>query len=154
MRSGVWISSGGGYTIWTDAHYFVVIASGDSSSSNIYCGASRIRYTDKGIARNQTLRYRHTPSTAPVFFSDFSMFSEGAANSVVETPLQIDESKFCPGTCAMDQGVIYDSITEETGEYVLFSTCNGDQEKLFKDGRSVYLPAGGGEAWSYRIESF
>jgi hypothetical protein len=50
--------------------------------------------------------------------------------------------------------VIYDSVEEETDEYILLATCNGDKEKIFSDGRSVYMPANGGEYWAYRIESW
>ena len=31
---------------------------------------------------------------------------------------------------------------------------NSSDEKIFSDGRSVYLPAGGGEFWAYRVESW
>jgi len=153
MRSGVWISDGGAYTVWTDSHYFVVSAAGDSVTANIYCGGSQVCYTDHGIARKQSLRLRQVASNGPKITLDYSMFREGPTATPEEVPLQIDESLFRPGTCVIEGGVIYDSITEETEEYILLSTCNGDQMKIFNDGRSVYLPAGGGESWSFRIES-
>ena len=51
-------------------------------------------------------------------------------------------------------GIIYDSVTEVTDEYILLATCNGDKEKIFSNGTSAYLPAGGGEFYSLRIENF
>jgi hypothetical protein len=36
----------------------------------------------------------------------------------------------------------------------LLSTCNGDREKIFSNGISIYLPASGGEAYAYRVERF
>jgi hypothetical protein len=154
MRTGVWISNGGGYTVWTGSHYFVVSAKGEGQSTNIYCGASQVRYTDRGIARKQNLRLRQLGAEAPAISLDYSMFKEGAGSTVEETPLEIDETLFKPGQCVIEGGVIYDSIAEETDEYILLSSCNGDQVKIYMDGRSVYMPAGGGEAWSYRIETW
>lgn len=154
MFAGVWVSDGGAYTIWTDSHYFVVSAVGDSSSANIYCGASQVRFTDKGIARKQNLRLRQIGSGSPQIVLDYSMFEDGPDSSVMEAPLEIDESLFKWGTCVIKGGVIYDSVVEETEEYILLSTCNGDKEKVFHDGRLVYMPANGRESWSFRIESF
>jgi hypothetical protein len=154
IRAGVWISTGGAYTVWTDSHYLVVSASGESLSTNIYCGASQVRYTDQGIARKQNLRLRQLGTEKPSITLDYSMFTEGAGSTIEEVPLTIDEALFEPGTCVIEGGVIYDSICEKTEDYILLSSCNGDQEKIFDDGRAVYLPAGGGEVWSYRIDSW
>jgi len=71
-----------------------------------------------------------------------------------EAPMDIDANLFSPGTCNVKDGIIYDSITEATDSYILLSSCNGDKEKIFSNGVSVYLPAGGGEAYAYRIERF
>ena len=85
---------------------------------------------------------------------DFSMYTEGKSCGVEEAPLEIDRSLFKPGVCNIVEGVIYDSVTEETSEYILLSSCNGDQIKLFSDGRSLYRSADGHESWSWRIESW
>ena len=151
---GVWLSDGGGYTVWTDAHYFVVSAAGDSSRINLYCGSSQVRYTDKGIARRQTLRIRQLPGSALQTFNDYSMYDEGEDGGVAEAPLEINMNLFEPGVCNVVKGVIYDSVTEETPEYIVLSSCNGDRIKIFSDGRMLYIPSGGRESWSYRIETW
>jgi hypothetical protein len=148
-RQGVWQLADGSYTIFTENHYFVVSASGDSTRANIYCGASQIRFTDKGIARKQTLRIRKFPG------GDLKLLKDTPPSSNETQPiLAVDMSQFQPGTCNTTEGIIYDSVSEETDDFILLSTCNGDREKLFPDGRSVYLPASGGEHWAYRIESW
>ena len=68
--------------------------------------------------------------------------------------MDIDDKLFSPGVCNIVDGIIYDSITEVTDTYILLSTCNGDREKIFANGVSVYLPADGGEAYAFRIEQF
>jgi hypothetical protein len=147
-RKGVWMTEDGNYTIYTDSHYFVVYVSGDSSSPNIYCAASQVRYHHKGMARKQVLRVRELPNTPRTMFDESTLQPDHS-----EAPLVIDTSQFTPGVCNIKDGVIYDSITEETDEYILLATCNGDREKIFSNGVSVYLPASGGEFYSYRIES-
>jgi len=151
---GVWVSDSGGYSIWTPTHYFVVSAAGDSSKANIYCGSSRVVYTDHGVARAQNLRVRQTQGSPLKIIADYSMYDEGPHGGMVEEPLNVDMAQFQPGTCNIVGGVIYDSVTEKTPEYILLSSCNGDQVKLFSDGRSLYISANGNESWSYRIESF
>lgn len=153
-QRGVWVSTGGAYTVWTDTHYFVVSAAGDSTKPQIYCGSSRVRFTDRGVARHQNLRVRQTPNTAMRIYGDYSMYSESEIGGVGETLLEIDMTLFEPGICNTVEGVIYDSVTEETSEYILLASCNGDQIKLFSDGRSLYLSSDGNESWSYRIESW
>jgi len=153
-QRGVWISGGGAYTIWTESHYFVVQAAGDSSTANIYCGSSRVRFTDKGVARHQNLRVRQTPNSAMLIHGDDSMYSESDAGSLIEAPLVIDMALFTPDECKVVDGVIYDSVAEETDEYILLSSCNGDKIKLFNNGRSLYISSDGNEFWSYRIESW
>jgi len=148
-RKGVWLLPDGSFTVYTDAHYFVLVASGDSTSPNVYCGASQVRYTAKGMARKQVLRVRQTPGSLPTF-SITNVFQPDKT----EAPMHIDDKLFSPGVCNIKDGIIYDSITEETETYILLSTCNGDKEKIFANGVSVYLPASGGEAYSYRIEQF
>jgi hypothetical protein len=148
-RTGVWLLGDGSYAIYTDAHYFVVSVSGDSARTNLYCGASRIRFTDKGMVREQTLRVRQTPGGPLKWFKNPEEISDSGL-----APLEYDPTLFKPGTCNIVGGVIYDSVTEVTDDYILLSTCNGDREKIYSDGRSAYLPAGGGEYWSVRIEVF
>ncbi len=147
-RKGVWLAGDGSYTIYTDTHYFVVMASGDSSSANIYCGASQVRYHNKGMARKQVIRVRQFPG------STVTWFKENVLGHNAEIPLEIDTTQFAPNTCNIKDGIIYDSITEITKDYILLSTCNGDKEKIFSNGVSVYLPKDGGEFYSLRIERF
>lgn len=153
-QRGVWISTGGAYSIWTDTHYFVIQAAGDSTEANIYCGSSRVRFTDKGIARHQNLRVRQTPSSGLLLHGDYSMFLENDAGGLFEKPLQIDMALFTPEECKVVDGVIYDAVAEEADDYILLSSCNGDQIKLFDNGRSLYISSDGNEHWSYRIESW
>jgi hypothetical protein len=148
-RKGVWLLPDGSFTIYTDTHYFVIAASGDSVSQNIYCGASQVRYHAKGMARKQVLRIRQFPGGTLTFYKE-NVFQP--TNS--EAPMEINAGFFSPGTCNIKDGIIYDSITEATDKYILLSTCNGDREKIYSNGVSVYLPAGGGEAYAYRIEHF
>ena len=148
-RKGVWLSEDGSYTVYTDSHYFVLFAVGDTSSANIYCGASQIQFHNKGMARKQVLRIRQFPGDKLNFFNE-PVFQPDHT----EAPMKIDTTLFAPNTCNIQDGIIYDSITEVTEEYILLSTCNGDHIKIFSNGVSVYLPAGGGEAYSYRIERF
>jgi hypothetical protein len=151
MREGVWLSGGGTYTIWTREHYFVVSIAGDSTHPNIYCGGSQVAYTAKGIARRQNVRFRQMGKQAPVMFGDFALYKD--VDSTIETlPVPIDATLFDSSKCVIAEGVIYDCIIEETDEYILLASCGGDKVKLFADGREAYLPAGGGEFWSYRVE--
>ncbi len=146
-RRGVWISGAGTYTIWTDSHYFVVSYEGDTASPNLYIGASQVHFHDKGIARQQVLRLREAPG------GDRRLFRETAFQSDhKEAPMVFDSSMFKPSICNIIDGVIYDAVIEATDEYILLATCNGDKEKIFSNGVSVYLPAGGGEFYSYRVE--
>ncbi len=146
-RKGVWILQDGSYAVYTDNHYFVIYASGDSAAANLYCGASQIEFHNKGMARKQVIRIRQFPGGE----LNFSKKSAHRPDNT-ETPLKIDTTLFAPNTCNIKDGIIYDSITEITDEYILLATCNGDKEKIFSNGVAVYLPAGGGEAYSYRVE--
>ena len=101
------------------------------------------------MARKQIIRVRQLPGGKLSFFKEPLIQPDHT-----ETPMEIDTSLFAPNTCNIADGIIYDSITEITDEYVLLTTCNGDHEKIFSNGVSLYLPAGGGEAYSYRIENF
>jgi hypothetical protein len=148
-RKGVWLSPDGTFTIYTDTHYFVVMASGDTSSANIYCGASQIQFHNKGMARKQVLRIRQLPGGKMFLFNGVEIQSNN-----IESPMKIDTTQFALNTCNIKEGIIYDSITETTKDYILLSTCNGDREKIFSNGISVYLPKDGGEFYSYRIERF
>jgi hypothetical protein len=147
-RRGVWQLADGGYAIYTDEHYFVVSASGDSAQANIYCGASRIAFTEKGIARRQDLRIRKFPD------GELAVTKNPETAGGEEPALNVDMSQFSPGICTVHDGVIYDSVTEVTDLFILLATCNGDMEKIFSDGHSVYMPAAGGEFWAHRIESW
>lgn len=153
-QRGVWLSSDGAYTVWTATHYFVVWGSGEGSKAQVYCGSSRVRYTDRGIARHQNLRIRKTPKADLRISQGYSMYSEPQDGRIVEEPLEVDMAQFSPGTCNIVGGVIYDSVTEETSEYILLWSCNGDKIQLFSDGRSLYKSSDGNETWSYRIEKW
>ena len=153
-KRGVWLSSGGGYSVWTDTHYFVVWGAGEGANAQVYCGSSRVRYTDKGIARHQNLRIRKTASSELRIKDDSSIYTESENGGVVEVPLEIDMSHFSPGACNIVDGVIYDSVTEESSDYILLSSCNGDQLQLYNDGRFLYKSSDGSETWSYRIETW
>lgn len=146
-RNGVWISGNGTYTIYTNDHYFVVSFEGDTTSANLYFGASQVKYTSKGLARKQTIRYRQMPNGQKALYKNIAFAPDNA-----ESPLVIDTTLFKPGICNIKDGIIYDAVTEVTDNYILLSTCNGDKEKIFADGKSVYLPADGGEFYSYRVE--
>ncbi|MCK4404492.1 MAG: hypothetical protein KAW02_05315 [candidate division Zixibacteria bacterium] len=147
-RKGVWLLSDGSYAIYTDTHYFVVMVSGDTSAPNIYCGASQVKFHRKGMARKQVIRVRQLPG------GELMTHKVNVLGHNAEIPLKIDTTQFAPNTCNIKDGIIYDSITEMTDEYILLTTCNGDHEKIFSNGVAVYLPAGGGEAYSIRIETF
>ena len=147
-RKGVWLLGDGSYAIYTDTHYFVVMVSGDSASPNIYCGASQVQYHRKGMARKQVIRVRQLPG------GELTSFKENVLGQNAEIPLVIDTTLFAPNTCNIKDGIIYDSVTEITKDYILLSTCNGDKEKIFSNGVSVYLPKDGGEFYSLRIERF
>ena len=146
-QKGVWISGAGTYTIYTDSHYFVVSYTGDSANPSIYCGASQLRFHDKGMARRQTVRMRQFPGGA-MNLSRLDAITEDHT----ETPMPYDTTLFTPGTCVIEEGVIYDAVTEVTDEYILLATCNGDHIKLFGNGVFAYMPASGGEFYSYRVE--
>jgi hypothetical protein len=146
-RKGVWITGEGTYTIYTDNHYFVLSYEGDSASPNIYCGASQLIFHNKGTARKQLIRLRQNPGGNLYSYRDKILVSDS-----VEARLVIDTNLFTPGTCNIKDGIIYDAVTEVTDDYILLATCNGDKEKIYSNGVSVYLPAGGGEYYSYRIE--
>ena len=148
-RKGVWVLPDGSYTIFTDTHYFVLSASGDTSSPNIYCGASQIQFHNKGMARKQVIRFRQFPGRKLDFFVEAILQSD-----TTEVPLKMDTTQFAPNTCNIKDGIIYDSITEVKDNYILLTTCNGDHEKIYSNGVSVYLPAGGGEFYAFRIERF
>jgi len=145
-RKGVWLLADGSYAIYTDTHYFVVMVSGDSTSPNIYCGASQIKFHNQGMARKQVIRVRQLPG------GELTSFKENVLGHNAEIPLRIDTTLFAPNTCNIKDGIIYDSITEVTKDYILLSTCNGDKEKIFSNDVSVYLPKDGGEFYAYRIE--
>ena len=145
-RKGVWISGNGTYTVYTDDHYFVVSIEGDSAHPNLYCGASQLRFHRLGMAREQVLRLRQAPGGESTIFNRMIFQPDHT-----EAPLVMDTTLFTPGSCNIVDGVIYDAVTEVTDDYILISTCNGDKEKIFANGVSVYMPAGGGEFYSYRV---
>jgi hypothetical protein len=132
--------------VYTDDHYFVISVEGDSAAPNLYCGGTQVEFHRRGMARRQVLRLRQSPGSDMTMFNA-SMFQPDHS----ESPLLIDTTLFVPGTCTIAGGVIYDAVTEATDKYILLSTCNGDREKILSSGVAVYLPAGGGEFYSYRI---
>lgn len=148
-RKGVWITGHGTYTIYTDTHYFVLSYEGDSTSANLYCGASQVKFCNQGLARKQVIRLRQMPGRDMQLFKDLAFQSDHT-----EEPLSIDTTLFTPGVCNIKEGIIYDSITEATDEYILLATCNGDKEKIYHNGVSIYMRVGGAEYYSYRIEEF
>lgn len=148
-RTGVWLSAGGTYTVWTRDHYFVLSMAGDTSNPNLYYGCSQVSYHEQGMTRHQVQRFRQSPGGNRTLFSENTLT---ATNN--ETPYSPDTTLFNPKQCVIKDGVIYDAVTEVTDSSIVLISCNGDREKLFSDGRSVYLPAGGGEFYSYRVEEF
>ncbi len=79
-RKGVWISDSGGYTVYTDTHYFVLSYGGDSTSPNLYFGASQVKFCKKGMARKQVIRLRQSPGRDVQLFKDLSRhLASGAA---------------------------------------------------------------------------
>ncbi len=84
---------------WGFSLHFVVSAAGDSTKSQVYCGGSRVRFTEKGIARHQNLRVRQSPNSPVAITGDYSMYSEGETGGVEKAPLDIDMSLFKPGVC-------------------------------------------------------
>jgi len=148
-RQGVWITGNGTYTIYTDKHYCVLSYEGDSTRPNLYYGASQVQFHDKGMARKQVMRLRQFPGGDPILFRETAFQPDHT-----EAPLDIDTTCFNGVSCTIKDGIIYDVIIESTNEYILLATCNGDKEKIFANGVSVYLPAGGGEYYSYRVEKF
>lgn len=148
-RKGVWISGNGTYTIYTDSHYFVLSYEGDSTRPNLYYGASQVQFHEKGLARKQVMRLRQFPGGDPTLFKESILQPDHK-----EAPLVLDTTCFNKKTCTIKDGIIYDVIIEKTDVYILLATCNGDKEKIFSNGVSTYLPAGGGEFHSYRVEEF
>lgn len=146
-RKGVWMAGNGTYTIYTDTHYFVISYGGESTNPNTYVGASQIAFHNKGTARKQILRLRQ-PIGAPISY----FLGDGFTAAHQEPPFVYDTTLFKPGICQIKEGVIYDAVTEVTDTSILLSTCNGDKERIYSNGMSVYLPAGGGEYYSYRVE--
>ncbi len=147
--TGVWITGHGTYTIYTDSHYFVLSHEGDSANANLYFGASQIAFFDQGMTRYQTIRLRKFPG------GDMTSFCQTAfTEDHNEIPPEVDLSHFDSTSCVIADGVIYDVIVETTEKYILLATCNGDHMKVYNDGRFAYLPAGGGEFWSYQVEKF
>jgi len=148
LRQGTWFNGSGTYTVWTDNHYFVISYEGDSVNSNIYCGASQVSYCDLGLTRAQTLRMRKMPR-GDLSLSRNTEFTQDHT----EARIEIDTTLFAPNTCIISDGVIYDAIIEQKDDYILLASCDGDREKIYSNGTAVYLPADGGEYYSYRIDT-
>ena len=146
-RQGVWVSGSATYTIYSPSHYFVISYEGDSTAPNLYVGASQLVFHEKGTARKQLVRLREFPGSQPISFREVDFSTDHA-----EPALVIDTSLFVPGSCTVKEGIIYDAVTEVTDTSILLSTCNGDKEIIYSNGISAYLPASGGEYFSYRIE--
>jgi len=122
---------------------------GDTSNANLYYGCSQVSYHGKGMTRHQVQRLRRFPGGDPTMFSK-SVFT--AENS--ETPYSPDTTLFDPEKCVIRDGIIYDAIIEINDTCILLATCNGDRVEIFSNGTSAYLPASGGEYYSYRVEEF
>lgn len=147
-QKGVWINGSGTYTVYTDDHYFVVSYEGDSAHANLYFAASQLGFYDRGMTRYQTIRLRMPPN------GDLTEWKrEGFIADHNEIRHPVDTSLFDEKSCVIQDGVIYDAITEATDTYIILATCNGDKIRLMCDGRSAYMPASGGEFWSYRVET-
>lgn len=146
-RQGVWVSGSATYTIYSPSHYFVISYEGDTASPNLYIGASQLVFHEKGMARRQLVRLRQLPGSPPISFREVDFSADHA-----EPALLIDTALFVPGSCTVKEGIIYDAVTEVTDTSILLSTCNGDKEMIYSNGVSAYLPASGGEYFSYRIE--
>ena len=122
---------------------------GDTTNPNLYYGCSQVSYHEKGLTRHQVQRFRKSPG------GDLTMFSENTLTvENGETPYSPDTTLFDPTKCVIQDGVIYDAIIEITDTYILLATCNEDREKIYSSGKSAYLPASGGEYYSYRVEEF
>ena len=146
-RQGVWVSGSATYTIYTGSHYFVISSEGDTAASNLYVGASQLVFHERGMARRQLIRLRQLPGSE---LNSFRVIDLAADHE--EPELEIDSLLFVPGTCTVKDGIIYDAVTEVTDSSILLSTCDGDKEIIYSNGISVYMPATGGEFYSYRIE--
>lgn len=142
-KKGVWVSEDGGYTIWTDRHYFVVTVKGD----NIYCGASKVKYTDKGLALQQMIRVRKLPGQ-DLFSSNQTLLANPDGSD-----FPIDESNFKPGVCIIVKGITYSSVTEIGTDHISLSWCDGDEERIYSDGTRVYISALSGEVGSHKVET-
>ncbi|HOP05931.1 MAG TPA: hypothetical protein PLF13_01435 [candidate division Zixibacteria bacterium] len=147
-QKGVWISGSGTYTVYTDDHYFVISSEGDSANANLYFAASQLGFYEQGMTRYQTVRLRKIPQGNPIYWK-----KEGFITNNIEVRQPVDTSLFDNRSCVVQDGVIYDAIIESTDTYILMATCGGDKIRLMCDGRSAYLPASGGEFWSYRVET-
>lgn len=143
---GVWLFGNSSYMVVTDNHYFVITASGDTSNPLIYCAASQLAFTTKGIVHVERLFAAHRPEGEDELIR--------ATELEKELPQSIDTNLFVDGRSVEVDGVWYDAIIEATDEYMLLATNNGDKAKFFKDGRSVYVPKEGGEFVSYKVEQF
>lgn len=148
-QRGVWINGTGTYTVYTNDHYFVVSFEGDSAHANLYIGASQLGFHEKGMTRCQTIRMRQVAGSESAPWR-----REGFIQDQDEVIVPVDTTLFDPKSCVIKDGVIYDAIIESTDTYMLLATCGGDKIRLLNDGRSAYLPASGGEFWSYRVETF
>ncbi|MBK7142099.1 MAG: hypothetical protein IPH75_08470 [bacterium] len=141
---GVWLFENSSYMVITDSHYFVITASGDTSNPLIYCAASQLAFTPKGLVHTERLFAAHRPEGENELFR--------ATQTDRELPLSVDTAKFVAEKSEVVNDVWYDAIIELTDDYVLLSTNNGDKAKFFKDGRAVYMPKAGGEFISRKVE--
>lgn len=143
---GVWLFENSSYMVVTDSHYFVITASGDTTNPLIYCAASQLAFTPKGMVHAERLFAAHRPEGEDELYR--------AAQLDGELPLSVDTSLFVSGKSVGVNDVWYDAIIELTDDYVLLATNNGDKAKFYKDGRAVYMPKAGGEFVSYKVEQF
>jgi len=143
-RKGVWLHDDGSYTVWTDYYYLVVMAKDD----NIYCGVSRVKYTNKGLASQQVIRVRKLPD------QDLFSLNRVSLTNPDYSDFAIDENNFKPGGCTIVKDIIYSPITEIGSNYILLSHCDGDKEKIYSDGICMYISARCGEFRARRVEKF
>jgi hypothetical protein len=101
------------------------------------------------MAKKEILRFHQPPGQKPHYFKEAVLQPDHTAR-----PLEIDSQLFKLESPVIKNGIAYNSIIEETDEYILLSLSNGDQEKILSHGVSVYLPKEGGEYYAYRIERF
>lgn len=148
-RKGVWIKADGSYAIYTNSHLFLLSARESMNSPQFLFSASQIKFHEKGLATKEVFNFRHIPDGKYHYFQEAVLQPD-----YTEVPFDIDSSCFKPGVGKEKDGITYASITEDAEEHILLSLSNGDKEKIFSNGTSIYFFNEGRTAYSYRIERF